>query len=318
MTAPHRLIYFGSSELSADILRFVLEQIDTNLEIAAVITQAAKPHAHAHQIDTPVARVAQEHGLPLIRPVKISEALSEIKALHADAGLLFAYGQLLPTELIKAFPRGIVNIHPSLLPKHRGPSPIEATILNGDTLTGTSLMLITEQMDAGPILKQTSFPITNTITKNDLTQKLLNASKTLLIPTLLEYLAGTLTPTPQDDDQATYCKLIHKDDGKIELTSTSAQTLLRMIRAYADWPGVSIALPERLERLRIYEAASSQAVAPQPGVYRLDKQLIIATRDGTIQATRVQLPGKRILEATEAINGLRLPVIDAPQNNMRQ
>lgn len=310
-TPQHKLVYFGSSSLSAQVLAYLLDKEKSSIEITAVVTQPARLNVHTHQADTPVASLAQKRGLRLIRPAKARDALDEIRSLQPDVGLLFAYGQILPPGLIELFPHGIVNIHPSLLPRHRGPSPIEATILNGDTQAGTSIMLIDEQMDAGPILEQSSFPISDTISKEDLTQKLMQASERLLLPTLSAYLTGDLKPRPQEDNSATYCKLIRKDDGKVDLTVVSADWLLRAIRAYSDWPGVTVELPEHEDRLRIITAIQTDTDGAKPGVYRDGKRLIIATRDGAIEATRVQLPGKSVLEARDAVNGLRLsPLVE--------
>ncbi|MCC7543238.1 methionyl-tRNA formyltransferase [bacterium] len=305
-TTTHKIIFFGSSGLSADILSYVLEN-GTFLNIVGIVTQPSREGAHAHQTDTPVARVAKEYKVPLFRPVRTSDCIEELRPLEAEAGLLFAYGQILKPDLLALFSKGIINIHPSLLPKYRGPSPIEAAILAGDTEVGTTIMKITEQMDAGPILSQVSFSVSPMTSKQELTQKLISASKELLLPTLHKYLAGYLVPQEQPDEGVTFCKLINKTAGQVSLSDVSATELERMIRAYAGWPGVSVVLPEKLDRLRIHNAHQIDNVAAEPGVYIHNKQLILITKDGTLAADQVQLPGRKILDAKQALNGLRVP-----------
>lgn len=305
MTTRHKIVYFGSSEHSADILEYVLGNAPF-LEIVAVVTQPQREHAHTHQADTPVAKVALQHGLPLLRPHRASECVPELQSLDPVAGLLFAYGQILKPDLLAVFPKGIINIHPSLLPLHRGPSPIEATILAGDTEVGTTIMRISEAMDAGPILTQSRFMIDPAIKKVDLTQKLISESKKILLPALKRYLGDSLEPTAQNDEKATYCKLLRKENGQVDLATTSALQLERMIRAYSDWPGVTVDLPKKTNRLRIYTAHHTNLPTSKPGVYAHQGQLLLATNDGVLAAELVQLPGKKILTAKDALNGLHL------------
>lgn len=305
-TTRHKIVYFGSSEHSAGILEYVLAEASF-LEIVAVVTQPKRDHAHAHQADTPVAKIALEHGLQLLRPHRASESVTELTLLKPVAGLLFAYGQMLKPDLLDVFTKGIINIHPSLLPLHRGPSPIEATILAGDELAGTTIMRISEAMDAGPILAQSSFAIDHNIQKADLTQKLITESKKILLPALEQYLNNSLDPAEQNDEEATYCKLLRKENGHVDLATIRVQQLERMIRAYSDWPGVTVVLPEKTNRLRIYAAHPADLPTSTPGIYAHQGELLLATTDGVLAAELVQLPGKRILTAKDALNGLRLP-----------
>lgn len=305
-TTRHKIVYFGSSEHSASILEYALTEAPF-LEIVAVVTQPKREHAHAHQADTPVAKVALQHDLRLLRPHRASECVPDLLSLNPAAGLLFAYGQILKPDLLDVFPKGIINIHPSLLPLHRGPSPIEATILAGDEEAGTTIMRISEAMDAGPILTQSRFVIDPDIKKADLTQKLISESKKILLPALHQYLDSSLEPTAQNDEEATYCKLLRKESGQVDLTTTSALQLERMIRAYSDWPGVTVALPGRADRLRIHAAHHTDLMPSRPGIYTHQGQLLLVATDGVLAAELVQLPGKKILSAKDALNGLRLP-----------
>jgi len=312
MTSQPRLIYFGSSPSSADILSRILDSKQA-AQIVAVVTRAQKEHSHRHSQETAVAAVALAAGLPLLRPIRAIDCIEEIKQLEPTAGLLFAYGQILPPELLSAFPNGIINIHPSLLPKHRGPSPIEAAILAGDTEAGTSIMLIDEAMDSGPILHQTVFSIPADISKAALTTRLIEASWQALLPTLDSYISGNLVPQPQTNDGASYCKLIKKSDGELELSQETANSLQRKIRAYAGWPTVKIVLPDSTTTMTVH-ATHIDIAEPQNipiGIWQREKQLILVTSDGSLIADTIQLPGKAKIAAAAALNGLRLPKLPA-------
>lgn len=300
----HRVTFFGSSPSSALILEDLLNA--TSLEVVAVVTQPAKPHAHAHQQLSRVARLAQEHNIKLFTPHKLSEVTQALTELKPTAGVLFAYGKILPDETLNLFPHGIINIHPSLLPKHRGPAPLENTILAGDSTVGTSIMLITPEMDVGPILAQHSFKIHDDITKQDLWEQLLHVSRKLLLPTLLDYLAGNIKPEPQDSAiKATYSHIIKKSDGDIDPHTTSAQQLTRLVRAYAGWPGVRIPilLRGKPQSLTLHEIKLSEAQASQsPELACENKQLYLHLKDGTVEILRAQLPNKSIVTGRDLCN----------------
>jgi len=308
-TEPVRVVFFGSSSYSAQILELVLEQ--PNILIVAVVTSAPKGQSHNHQAETEVALVAQKHNLILYRPPKVSEIVEKLMSLQPSAGLLFAYGQILPKALLDLFPLGIVNIHPSLLPRYRGPSPIEATILNGDTKAGSSIMIIDADMDSGPLLAQESFDVDDTITKPELTDKLMNLSQSLLIPALTAYFNKTLLPTPQSTEGVSYCRLISKADGELQPTTESAQQIYRKIRAYAGWPGTTLQtqINHHLTQLKIHEAhITSGAADASPGeLYQADRELILQCLEGALSLDLVQIPGKRTITGRDACNSLQIP-----------
>ena len=305
MISPARIIFFGSSEISANILSALIAE--PSLEIAAVVTKPAPAHGHTSSQDTPVARLAQEHELTLFRPHTARDILADVQALQPTLGVLFAYGQILPAELLAAFPLGIVNIHPSLLPRHRGPSPIESAILAGDSDVGTSLMILEEKMDTGPILAQKSWSADQHISKAQLTQDLVAASLELLIPTINAYVAGGITPHAQDETLATYCQLISKNDGIVDPTNETATSLSRKVRAYADWP--SVTLPIRLKestttlKLHAVTIIDAETTHDSPRIIDLDKALSIELPRGTVRIDQAQLPGRSIVSGGDLRNG---------------
>ena len=160
----------------------------------------------------------------------------ELAAYNADAGVLVAYGRIVPQKLIDLFPFGIINIHPSLLPKYRGPSPIESAIANGDTSTGVSIMALSAKMDAGPVYHQVEYHLPQYETAPHLSQKLASLAATELIAALPNIFNRTLLPTEQDESGSTYCQLITKQDAQLSPHTQTAEQAERLVRAYKAFP----------------------------------------------------------------------------------
>lgn len=312
MTTTHkspsrtRVIFFGSMAASAEVLEDLLS--DDRLEVVGVVTQASKDHSHRSHAHTPVAQTAATHNCPTFTPAKLTpDVIAELRDLKPDIGVLFAYGKLLPDTLLAIFPNQIINIHPSLLPRHRGPAPLEATILSGDTTAGTSIMIITSEMDAGPILAQESFPIAANITKQELWVQLVQASRKLLLPTLHSYLDGAIQPQPQDETRGiTFSHLIRKADSNIKPQDISAVQLKRQIRAYLGWPGSRLAVTRngKPTELLIHEVSVLPDETPdsQPSLSCEQRQLILALKTGRVRIDRAQLPGKSIVSGKDLCN----------------
>lgn len=299
-----KIVFFGSSQSSADILH---DLIDSRVyDIVAVITQPEKPHSHKSNRQSSVAKLAHQNNILLFTPNRLGEITNQLKTLQPQVGLLFSYGKILPDETIDLFRYGIVNIHPSLLPKHRGPAPLENTILAGDIKAGTSIMLINSEMDAGPILAQESFNIDKSISKQELWQKLMSVSRGLILPTLDNYLKGSIKPTPQNNKiEPSFSRMIKKTDGDINLASTSAVELERKIRAYKGWPGVRIPIiwHQKPIALTIHNALLNNSNFPNsPQLVQKDKKLILVLRDGSLDLTEVQLPGRKIVTGHDFCN----------------
>lgn len=305
-TNKSKVVFFGSSETSALFLEGLIAAKEYQVVVVAVVTQVAKTHGHKSTRVSAVARLAENHGITLFTPAKLAEITDDLQKLQPQVGVLFAYGKILPNETIDLFPAGIVNIHPSLLPKHRGPSPLENTLLAGDTVAGTSIMLITQEMDAGPILAQSQFAIASDVSKQDLWQQLIGASRELLIPTLNQYLHNEITPCPQPKRVLpSYSRIIKKTDGDIDPSTANALELERTIRAYAGWPGTRIPIIWRGETvsLTIHQARLvSKNVNDQAGLTCADKMLILALPKGSLELTQVQLPGRKTITGKDFCN----------------
>lgn len=232
-----KIIFFGNERLatnaptSAPTLRKLIE---AGYEIEAVVASHIDPLSRQKR-DLEIGIVAKSYGIPVILTDKNMTLIDKIRHYNAEAAVLIAFGQMIPREVIEFFPKGIINIHPSLLPRLRGPTPIETVILDGLEETGVSIMQLASKMDAGPVYVQEKYSLSGKETKHELAEKLNNIGADLLVRHLKEILDGTLVPGQQNEDQATFSKLIRKEDGQIEWTKSAAR-LEREVRAYAKWP----------------------------------------------------------------------------------
>lgn len=228
---PTRTIFFGTPEIAAQLLREAAGW--PWLEFTAVITEPAKPAGRGRQLtDSPVKLAALELGLPVIEPADRAELIAA--AQGAELGLLLAYGRILPPAVLQAFPRGIANLHPSLLPQYRGPAPVFWPLLNGDAETGVSIMLLDDGCDTGPLLAQQTSCISPTDTTESLTNRLVGLGIQQLAESLPAYLNGDLSPQPQRGE-ASQTRKITTNDGLIDWQQPSVQ-IERQIRACLSWP----------------------------------------------------------------------------------
>lgn len=233
------ILFFGTDDFSAISLR---ELIERGFTIGAVVTKPDSRKGRGRELQAPlVKQIATEHDIPVWQPLRMDEITENIKELSnnlADKpiGVLVSYGKIIPQAIIDLFEPGIVNVHPSLLPKYRGPSPIESAILNGDTETGVSIMQLSAAMDAGPVYKQVVFTLNDTETTPELESKLGTLGAQELAAILPSIMNGTIQPIPQDDSIASYCKLLQKEDGTLDPQAVTAEQAERKVRAFIAYP----------------------------------------------------------------------------------
>jgi methionyl-tRNA formyltransferase len=229
------VIFFGTDEFSAISLR---ELIERGFTIGAVVTKPDSRKGRGRELQASVVKeIALKHDIPVWQPLKMSEIVKNIEKLEdTPIGVLVSYGKIIPQSVINLFEPGIVNVHPSLLPKYRGPSPVESAILNGDTETGVSIMQLSAEMDAGPVYRQVVFPLSDTETAPDLENKLAELGAQELVTILPSIINGTLQPVIQDDSVATYCKLLKKEDGILNPEKLTAEQAERQVRAFIAYP----------------------------------------------------------------------------------
>jgi len=299
--SPARIIWFGNEHLGSGlesvepvILRAL---IDARYQIAAVVIQDRGGESVQ---SAGTKALARQHDIPVFDPDRVGDIVEDLKELRPTLGVLVAYGQMVPAAILELFPRGIINIHPSLLPQYRGSTPIEQTLLDGVDQTGVSLMQLEAQMDAGPVFDQAPLPLTGHETKTSLAATLQQLGAEILLKNIDGILAETADARPQDEDQATYCKLLTKADGQINF-GQAADVIERQIRALNPWPGIYFDLDG--ERIMILEAAISEAKDLAAGqLYRDGKNLLLGTADGALILTKLKIAGKKTISGVDYIN----------------
>lgn len=244
------IVFFGTAEFAAPILELLVKE---GWPIKLVVTQPDEPAGRHQELqDPPVKLVAQRLCLAVAQPDKLTADFINDTMELKQAGLFVvcAYGRFLPESLLKIPPHGVINIHPSLLPKYRGPSPIQTAILRGDKTTGVSIMLLDAEMDHGPLLGQKKVEIGTKETAPELSRRLADLGARMLVEVLPGYLAKTVKPKPQNHELASICKILKREDGEIDWSRKAAE-IYNQWRALQPWPGVFSVLDVRDKRLRV-------------------------------------------------------------------
>ena len=288
-----KIIFIGTPEFGAIILE---KLVNSEYKPVLVVTAPDKPVGRKQIITPPPTKIsAQKHNIPVLQPEILANSKSEILNSKPDLIVVAAYGQILPKEILEIPKFGCLNVHPSLLPKYRGPSPIQTTILNGDGETGVTIMLMDEKVDHGKTISNFQFPISNKkITYPELLKELAELGAKLLVETIPKWINGEIKPKPQDETKATYTKIIKKEDGRIDWNK-SAEEIERQVRAFNPWPGTygkyevrSMKYKEKKERiLKILEAeVLSCGIKKQIGEVFLTEENELAVKCGPRTKTR--------------------------------
>ncbi len=283
---------------------------DTSFDIKLVVTRPDKPKGRGLKPQpTPVKLLAKKLGLNIFQPssIKHPDSIRTITSLNADVAVVVAYGQIIPTELLHSFPMGVINLHPSLLPKYRGAAPIQRAILNGEEQTGITTMLLDEGLDSGPILLQEKVPIELCENAGSLHDKLSGVGAELLAKTLLLLGSSKLTPAPQDHASATYADPIKKEELLISWTQP-AELIIRQIRAFDPLPGAYTFWKGK--RLKCYGACYSKWVVPSGKAGEVigmeDNKVVIKASDNKgVTISHLQLEGRKKLSAEEFVRGTK-------------
>jgi methionyl-tRNA formyltransferase len=312
-----RIIYMGTPLFAVPALEALIKNampgqvLPEGYEIVTVITRIDKPAGRGKEIVySPVKQVALSHGIPVWQPgsLKRSENIEALAAYHADLYIVAAFGQILPQAVLDQPRYGTLNIHASLLPKYRGVSPISAAILQGDTETGVTIMLLDAGVDTGPMLLKRSIPIAEDDTTGSLTIKLAELGARALLEALPPWVQGKITPQPQDEQLASYTHMLRKEDGEIDWNRPAAE-LARAVRAYTPWPGAYTYWRGRLLKIVSAHAVMLESAEEvKPGTVRLRKEngqqvLSVATGNGLLLVHNLQLEGRKAISASEFVRG---------------
>ena len=299
-----RIIFMGTPDFAVPVLDALTH---TTHKIAGVYTRPDQPAGRGKQLQSsPIKRFAETRGLPIFQPptLRKPEFIAPLRELAPDLIVVAAYGLILPPDVPAIPPRGGVNTHASLLPRHRGAAPITAAILAGDAETGVTLMRMDAGLDTGPILAQRAIPIADDDTTGTLTPKLADLAAALLIETLPRLLAGNLTPQPQDESRATVCKTIRKAEGLIDWTRP-ADEIARRVRAFNPWPSAFTYWNGAPLKILHSQAAPSNARGEPGRVVEWRDEIAVTTGDGVLILRQVQLAGKRAMKIEEFARGQR-------------
>lgn len=299
-----RTIFMGTPEFAVP----TLQALAARHEVVGVVTQPDRPAGRGRTLTaSPVKELALSLGLHLFQPRKVSDptAVERLADWQPEVIVVAAFGQILPSTVLELPPHGCLNIHGSLLPRYRGAAPISAAILGGDEKTGVTVMLMDEGMDTGPILAQAVIAIGPSDTTATLSEELARLGAELLIDTLPAWLEGKITPQPQDDAQATYCRPLRKEDGRLDW-GRSAGYLDRQVRACDPWPGAYTRWQgQRLKVLRVYPRPESPAPGAAGRVVELDPGIGVVTGQGALELLEVQLAGKKPMDIEVFVRGQR-------------
>lgn len=234
------IVFFGTEEHSLITLQGLVE---AGFPVAAVVTKPDSAKGRGKKVSAPAVKTyAETQGIPVWQPTKLGDIADDIRALNNPVGVLVSYGKIIPQSILDLFTPGVVNIHPSLLPKYRGPSPIESAIANRDNKTGVTIMKLIHSMDAGPIYIQVPYALDATETKPELYDTLFTLGTNLLISNLSKIVSGEIEPTEQEEVAATYCSLLSKADSELDLAMLTPGQAEARIRAYLGYPKTRLSI----------------------------------------------------------------------------
>ncbi len=249
------IIFFGTEDFSAVSLQ---KLIDEGFEIAGIITKPDSRKGRGQKLQAPkVKQIGEKFNIPVLQPQKMSEIVDFVKTFEKPAGVLVSFGRIIPQEIIDLFTPAIVNVHPSLLPKYRGPSPIESAILNGDEKTGVSLMKLSKEMDAGDVYSQKEIMLSKTETASGLYKTCGEIGAEMLVRDLPKIISGEIKGQKQDNSQAEYCQLLKKSDALLSQDKQTAEQAEQQIRAFEIFPKSKIKLGEHLIIIKSAKVVSS-------------------------------------------------------------
>ncbi|NOX63373.1 MAG: methionyl-tRNA formyltransferase [Chloroflexi bacterium] len=294
-------VFMGAPAFSTPTLQALLD--DPAYDVVAVVTQPDRRAGRGRKLTmTPVKQMALAAGVPVLQPSSLRDpdAFAELAAFQPELIVVAAFGQILRPNVLELPRYGCINVHASLLPRWRGASPIQAAILAGDPITGSTIMRMDEGMDTGPILAQAAEVIRPDDTAGALSQRLAQQGARLLIDTLPCYLEGKLAPRPQDDAAATVCRLIKKERARIDWTQPAAY-IERMVRAYNPWPSAFTFWQGQMLKVGRAKAVEGEA---EPGrVVAFERGAAVGTGAGLLALEQVQPAGKRMMSIADFLRG---------------
>lgn len=305
----YKIIFFGTSDFSVPSLKALLA--DKRFEVVAVVTKPDAPIGR-HQVITPppIKVIAQENNVKVFQFEKIKtdetfEALSKLESV--DAYVVVSYGKIIPQRILDLPKHGVINVHGSLLPRWRGASCVQAAIATGDKKSGVTIMQMDAEMDHGNILAQKEITITDTETGGELHDRLAELGATTLPDVLVDYLENKIISQPQNHEQATYCKLLSRDEGKIDWSKSAAE-IEHLVRAYNPWPGTWTEWEGKRVKIKKLKTGNWKEFKSDIGMPQTqEEKLFVMCGDGhAVEILELQPEGKRVMKSQEYIVGHKL------------
>lgn len=297
----------GTAELACASLKALLETPE--LSVVAVVTQPDRPAGRDMKLQfSAVKKTAVTAGVPVLQPgrARNPEFVEQLRSLAPDLVVVAAYGQILPGAILDMPRFGCINVHTSLLPKYRGAAPIQWALLNGDRETGVTIMKVAPSLDTGDILSQEMTPIEDSDNAETLHDRLAEMGAKLIVPTIRNWVAGRITPRPQDESQATHVRKISKEDGKLDWTQP-ARVLWNRIRGFTPWPG-AFTFHEaggKKKLIKIWQVQVEEGKKGEPGtILAADKSgILVACGHGALRISILQQEGGRRMNVAEFLAG---------------
>lgn len=308
--ADFRVIFMGSGEFAVQALKELLDLerlLSAGKIVLAVFSQPDRPVGREQKMTaTPVKELALKYKVPVLEPIKLNEPwLKKVEGLKPDLLIVCDYGILLPRDILNIPKFGCINIHPSLLPKYRGSSPIQQALLDGEGKTGVTIMLLDEMLDHGPVLVQKVLKIKGDDNFVTLRERLAKMAGRMLIDFLPHYLKGRFTPKGQEHKKATVTRELTKEDGKLDWKKQADQ-IERMVRALTPWPGSYTRFGGKvLKILKVRKCKGFKKTKPGKAFLTKKKELAINCGKEGLILEEVQLEGKRAMKGEEFLRGHR-------------
>lgn len=287
----------GTPEYARVILEALIKSED--IKVVALFTQEDRPVGRKQILTPPAVKtLALDYGIEVFQPKKLRDAISEVLAIECDYIVVAAYGQMLPSEILDHAP--CINLHASLLPSYRGASPIQHALLNGDSVTGVTAMLMDETLDTGDILRISTLEIDKDEMQESLFARLSVVAADLSLSVLRDF--GDLLPYKQDDSKASYCKKIARSDGLV--TFSNAKDLYNRYRAFTPWPSVFLSSGLKLARIKLHEDSSQNRAGEIVGIEK--DHIVVGCEVGSLEIYELQPESKKQMSSLSYINGKRL------------
>lgn len=301
-----KVVFMGTPDFAAESLRRLTDFHD----VVLVVTQPDRPSGRGYKLTPPPVKVvAEANNIPVIQPSKVNdlEIIQQLEALEPDVIVVVAFGQKIPKEILTMAPLGCINLHGSLLPKYRGAAPIQRAIINGETVTGLTTMLMDEGWDTGDMLLKCEVEIDIKDTAGSLHDKMMEKGALLLVETLEKLERNEITPEKQDDSLATYAKKMTREDRFVDLNKNALE-VYNHLRALLPWPGIKFTHNGKVVSFEAVSLGESTNNGVKPGtvVLVVNDYFEIACLDKTIRFTNIKPEGSRLLNVHEYKNGYNL------------